>query len=176
LHIANKLLGRQNLSFNQLTTPEQKLWNLFEKSDIYKFLTGETDTIPEFRHNWITCSAKPKVEFDFQTFYNEWNQLSAQVNTPVQPPTPATPVQHFLRERKKKINYRALHLGHEVQQAATELKQKCKSMRKSVRKSAKAAVTKLAPGVFSPKASTSTTAPSSPPTTSTSSWKFWSSK
>jgi len=98
------------------------LWNLFEKSDINEFLTGETDTIPEFRHNWITCSAKPKVKFDFQTFYNDWNQLSAQINTPVQPTTPAIPVQHFLRERKKKINYRSLHLGHYVQQAATELK------------------------------------------------------
>ncbi len=176
LHIANKLLGRQNLNFDQLTTPEQKLWNLFEKSDIYEFLTGETDTTPEFRHNWITCSAKPKVEFDFQTFYNNWNQLNFQFTTQAQPSTPATPVQHFLRERTKKINYRALHLGHEVQQAAAELKQKCKSMRKSVRKSAKAVVTKLAPGAFSPKPSTSTTAHSSPTTTSTSSWKFWSSK
>jgi len=98
------------------------LWNLFEKSDIYEFLTGETDTIPEFRHNWITCSAKPKVKFDFQTFYNDWNQLSAQVHTPIQPPTSANPVQNFLWERKKKINYRSLHLGHYVQQAATELK------------------------------------------------------
>jgi hypothetical protein len=65
LHIANKLLGRQNLNFDQLTPPEQKLWNLFENSDIYEFLTGEKDTIPEFRHNWITCSAKPKVTFDY---------------------------------------------------------------------------------------------------------------
>jgi hypothetical protein len=40
LHIANKLLGRQRLNFEQLTTPEQKLWSLFENSDIYKFLTG----------------------------------------------------------------------------------------------------------------------------------------
>jgi len=64
LHIAKKLLGRQNLSFDQLTTPEQQLWNLFEKSDIYEFLTGETDTTLEFRHNRITCSAKPKVTFD----------------------------------------------------------------------------------------------------------------
>ncbi len=173
LHIANKLLGRQNLNFDQLTTPEQKLWNLFEKSDIYEFLTGETDTTPEFHHNWITCSAKPKVEFDFQTFFNDWNQLNFQINTPAQPPTPATPVQHFLCERKKKINYRALHLGHEVQQAATELKQKCKSMCKSVRKSAKA---KTHTGRIFTKASTSTTTHSSPPTTSTSSWKFWSSK
>jgi hypothetical protein len=54
LHIANKLLGRQNLNFEQLTPPEKKLWNLFENSDIYKFLTSEKDTIPEFRHNWIT--------------------------------------------------------------------------------------------------------------------------
>jgi hypothetical protein len=35
LTIANKLLGRQNLKFNQLTPPEQQLWNLFEKSEIY---------------------------------------------------------------------------------------------------------------------------------------------
>ncbi len=55
MHIANKLLGRQNLNFDQLTPPEQKLWNLFENSDIYEFLTGEKDTLPEFRHNWITC-------------------------------------------------------------------------------------------------------------------------
>ncbi len=96
LHIANKLLGRQNLNFDQLTTPEQKLWNLFEKSDIYEFLTGETDTTPEFCHNWITCSAKPKVEFDFQTFFNDWNQLHFQFYTQAQPSTPATPVQHFL--------------------------------------------------------------------------------
>ncbi len=37
LHIANKLLGRQNLNFDQLTPPEQKLWNRFENSDIYEF-------------------------------------------------------------------------------------------------------------------------------------------
>jgi hypothetical protein len=85
LHIANKLLGRQNLNFDQLTTPEQKLWNLFEKSDIYEFLTGEKDTTPKFRHSWITCSAKPKVEFDFQTFFNDWNQFNFQFNTQAQP-------------------------------------------------------------------------------------------
>jgi len=102
LHIANKLLGRQNLSFDQLTTPEQKLWNLFEKSDIYEFLTGETDTTPEFRHNWITCSAKPKVKFDFQTFFNDWNQLNFQINTPALPSTPSHPYNtSFEKERKK---------------------------------------------------------------------------
>jgi hypothetical protein len=34
LYIANKLLGRPNLNFDQLTSPEQQLWTLFEKSDI----------------------------------------------------------------------------------------------------------------------------------------------
>ncbi len=42
MHIANKLLGRQRLNFEQLTSPEQKLWSLFEKSVIFEFLTGQT--------------------------------------------------------------------------------------------------------------------------------------
>jgi hypothetical protein len=46
LTIADKLLGKQNLNFEQLTPPEQKLWNLFKTSDIYEFLTGEKDTVP----------------------------------------------------------------------------------------------------------------------------------
>jgi hypothetical protein len=46
LYIANKLLGRQHLSFEQLTPEEQNLLNKFEKSDIYEFLTGEKDTVP----------------------------------------------------------------------------------------------------------------------------------
>jgi len=186
LHIANKLLGRQNLSFDQLTPPEQKLWNLFENSDIYKFLTGEKDTLPEFRHNWITCSAKPKVTFDYQGFINSWTALNQQPQL-----TPAvqralsdpSPVQHNLRERKKKINYRALHLGQELkqvlqelnsdlQQAAQQFKAKCKTMRKS----AKATVTKLTPGAFSPKPTPPATALSLPATTYSSSWNFWSSK
>jgi hypothetical protein len=87
-----------------------------------------------------------------------------------------SPIQHFLSERKNKVNYRALHLGQEIQQVTQEIKQKCKSMGKSVRKSAKAAVTKLAPGAFSKKPANPATAPSSPHSTSSSSWKFWPSK
>ena len=48
-----------------------------------------------------------------------------------------SPIQHFLQERTNKVNYRALHLGQEIQQVTQEIKQKCKSMGKSVRKSAK---------------------------------------
>jgi hypothetical protein len=192
LHIANKLLGRQNLNFDQLTPPEQKLWNLFENSDIYEFLTGEKDTLSEFRHNWITCSAKPKVSFDYQGFINSWTALNQQPQLQQQPAvqralSDPSPVHHNLRERKNKINYRALHLGQELkqvsqelnsdlQQAAQQIKSKCKTMRKSVRKSAKATVTKLTPGAFSPRPTPPATAPSLPATTSSSSWNFWSSK
>jgi hypothetical protein len=119
LHIANKILGRQNLNFEQFTPPEQKLWNLFENSDIYKFLTGEKDTIPEFRHNWITCSAKPKVTFDYQGFLDSWRAFNQQQ---LPQPTPAlqrsisepSPVHHNLRDRRNRVNYRALHLGQEI--------------------------------------------------------------
>ncbi len=45
LLIANKLSERQNQNFDQLTPPQQKLWNLFEKSDIYKFLYGKKDSV-----------------------------------------------------------------------------------------------------------------------------------
>ena len=64
LNIANKLLDRQHLNFEQLTPTEQELWNKFEKSDIYKFLTGEKDTVPKFCSNSLTFSATPKVTID----------------------------------------------------------------------------------------------------------------
>jgi hypothetical protein len=53
LTIADKRLGRQNLSFGQFTSSEQKLWNLFETADIYKCLTGEINMAQEFCFNWI---------------------------------------------------------------------------------------------------------------------------
>jgi len=49
-------------------------------------------------------------------------------------------------------------------------------MQKSVRKSAKAAVTKLAPGAFLPKQPSPATTPLSPHTSFSSFWKFWPSK
>jgi hypothetical protein len=120
------------------------------------------------------------VTFDCQGFLNDWaqtNQHFYQNQVPVQHTQPApSPLQHFLRESKNKVNNRALHLGQELQQASQELKQKCKAMRKSVGKSAKAGVTKLVPGAFSPKPAAPATAPPSPVTTSSSSWKFWPSK
>jgi hypothetical protein len=181
LHIANKLLGRQHFNFDQLTAPEQKLWTLFETSDIFKFLTGKKDTVPEFE-NFLTFSASPKVNIDTSKIAQKLtpvplDQIPAAIQRALSAPSPAT---HNLRQRKEKIEYRALHLGQEIkrdiQQVAQEAKAKCKAMRKSVRKSTKADVTKLAPGAFSPKRPTPASAPSSPHPTSSSSWNFWPSK
>ncbi len=41
-------------TFDQLTTPEQNLWTRFEMEDIYRFLTRESDTVPEFQYNWTS--------------------------------------------------------------------------------------------------------------------------
>jgi hypothetical protein len=180
LHIANKLLGRQRLSFEQLTPPEQELWNLFETSDIYEFLTGQKDTVPEFE-NFLTFTATPKLNIDTSKIAQKLtpilpHQVPAAIQRALSAPSPAA---HNLRQRKEKIDYKALHLGQEIkrdiQQVAQGAKEKCKAMRKSVRKSAKAAVTKLAPGAFSPKQPPHASAPSSPQHSS-SSWNFWPSK
>ncbi len=52
------------MNFDQLPSAEQELWKLFEKSEIYEFLSGEKDTVPEFCHNFLTFSAKPKVNIN----------------------------------------------------------------------------------------------------------------
>jgi len=174
-------LDRQRLNFKQLTTPEQQLWSLFENSDIYKFLTGQKDTVPEFE-NFLTFSANPSVKINIQRIAQNLHPIYPnQQQEPIQLALSApSPVTHFLRERKEKINYKAIHLGqqikHNLQQVAQEAKRKCKAMRKSVRKSVKAAVTKLAPGAFSPKQQPPASAPSSPHSTSASSCNFWPSK
>ncbi len=38
---------------------DKKLWTTFETSDIYRFLTGEEDTYPQFQYNWTTV---PKLQ------------------------------------------------------------------------------------------------------------------
>ncbi len=116
LNVANKLLGRQHLNFEQLTTSEQNLWTKFETSDIYEFLMGESDTVPEFCHNWLTFSAKPKVNIDTtkiaQTLMRIlFQQLPPALQRTLSAPYPTT---HNLRQRKDKIDYRALHLGQQI--------------------------------------------------------------
>jgi hypothetical protein len=57
LSIASRLLKSEHTRLHHLSEAEQQLWNSFEKAEIYKFLTGEKDTIPEFQFNWISPEA-----------------------------------------------------------------------------------------------------------------------
>jgi hypothetical protein len=181
LTIANKLLGRQQLNFDQLTPPEQQLWNLFKKSDIFEFLAGEKYTVPEFCHNWLTFSAKPEVNIDTSKIAEKivpipQHQVKQNILRTYSASAPFSP-SHNLQQRKGKVDYKALHLGQnikkDIQHAAQDVKEKCKTMRKSVCKLSKAAITKLAPGAFSPKQPPPASAPSSPCPSSSSYWNFW---
>jgi hypothetical protein len=154
-----------------------------EKSYIYEFLTGEKDTVPEFCSNWLTFSASPKVTIDTDKIAARLKPIqNPQVQATIRSFSASAPSSPSIRDRKAKIDYRALHLGQtikqDIQHAAQEVKQKCKQIKKSMRKSKKATLTKLAPGAFSPKQQPP--AWGNPPVSlrpsSSSSWTFWPSK
>jgi hypothetical protein len=80
MKIAQHLLISDKNTFEQLTPEDKKLWTTFETSDIYRFLTGEEDTYPEFQYNWTTV---PKLQPLGPT-----NTL-VSANPPATPPAPA---------------------------------------------------------------------------------------
>jgi hypothetical protein len=80
MKIAQHLLISDKNTFDQLTPEEKKLWSTFDTSDIYRFLTGEEDTYPEFQYNWTTV---PKL----QPLGPTHTLVSA--NPPATPPAPA---------------------------------------------------------------------------------------
>jgi hypothetical protein len=188
--IASKLLNSEHSKIEDLSLEEQNLWRSLDNSDIYEFITGEPDTLPEFQYNWIepcqlTVHLPPGVQFasnqNFQLppdsikppnliaappnpvapavqpqipppLIHNQNQAVPQVDQPqVDQPQPIPdqqPVagpsglqpqthQHDLRPQPD-LNYKELHTG---------IKQRCRKLRRQ----AKAVVTKLAPGSFSPK-------------------------
>jgi hypothetical protein len=51
--IASKLLSSEHFPFWNLSEEEQHLWRQFDKEEVYKFITGEEDTLPEFQYDWI---------------------------------------------------------------------------------------------------------------------------
>jgi hypothetical protein len=61
----------------QLTNPEQPLWTKFETRDIYRYLTGEEDTVPEFPYNWTSI---PRLQ--------PLGHMETQIPAPAQAPTP----------------------------------------------------------------------------------------
>ncbi len=160
--MASKLLSCQHITLDQLSKEEQDLWNSYDNMDIYEYLTGEKDTLPEFQFDWITTD--PKIRFPA-----DWKDLIAPQPQnkvphpqppqhqpllqhqgpqqpqpgPAQPPQPqvnppAAPQCTWVLRNKPPVDYKELHTG---------IKRKCKSLRRK----AQAVVTKLAPGAFSPK-------------------------
>jgi hypothetical protein len=194
LSIASKLLASEHTRLHHLSKAEQQLWNSFEKADIYEFLTGEKDCIPEFQFNWFSPEA-PAIRRVFpQPQPPPAVPLpAAQPAPPVLPAPPAIPVplppevpapavppdalplQHQARvpAQYQALVHQEVHLaeapqpqvpqGQKVinsdrvlrdkvpinyQEMHTGVKKKCRSLQRK----AKAVVTKLAPGSFSPKA------------------------
>ncbi len=86
MKIVQHLLVSDKNTFDQLTPKDKKLWTTFETSDIYRFLTGEEDTVPEFQYNWTTV---PKLQplGPTQAFVSAAPPAAAP---PAPAPTPAT--------------------------------------------------------------------------------------
>jgi hypothetical protein len=75
MKFAQQLLISDKATFDLLTPTEQKLWTTFETADIYRFLTGEEDTVHEFQYNWTSV---PRLQ-------------PLGPSTTSTPPTPANP-------------------------------------------------------------------------------------
>ncbi len=93
MKIGQKLLIGDKATFEQLTTTEQDLWTRFETADIYRFLTREEDTVPEFQYNWTSISRLQPLG---PTLATPASPVPAQAPTPpsapaIQPPAPASP-------------------------------------------------------------------------------------
>jgi hypothetical protein len=172
-------LASEHTRLHHLSKAEQNLWNSFNKADIYEFLTGEKDCIPEFQFNWFSPEA-PAIRILSQP--QQAALLPAAAPLPAAIPAPAPPavpapdvplqappqqpldprpqnpvldlacqpqaqkvfVQDLVLRDKVPVNYQELHTG---------VKKKCRSLQQK----AKAVITKLAPGSFSPKPETQLT-------------------
>jgi hypothetical protein len=83
--IASKLLSSEHTKLEDLSVEEQNLWKQFDNSDLYEFITGEQDTLPEFQYNWIEpCQPAVRLPPGFL--------LAAQQNPQPQQAQPAQPV------------------------------------------------------------------------------------
>jgi hypothetical protein len=86
MKIAQHLLISDKNTFEQLAPEDKKLWTTFETSDIYRFLTGEEDTVPEFQYNWTTV---PKLQPLGPT--NTSSSAAPPAAPPAAAPPPAAP-------------------------------------------------------------------------------------
>jgi len=91
MKISQKLLISDKATFEQLTTTEQNLCTKFKTVDVYRFLTGEEDTVPEFQYNWTSIPKLqplgPKLAGTTPPATNPAPPLAPQAP----PPAPASP-------------------------------------------------------------------------------------
>ncbi len=86
LKSVNKLDLTWKKSF--LITPlEQQLWTTFENADIYRILTREEDTVPEFQYNWTSV---PRLQ-PLGPSTTSAPPIPANTAPPVAPPAPPLP-------------------------------------------------------------------------------------
>jgi hypothetical protein len=95
MKVAYKLLSRDEATFEELTPAEQKLWSSFETDQIYRLLTGEPDTVPEFRFNWYTVDT-------CDGYYEPPQGLPSPART-VAPPSAPTPASATVQPAAVKI-------------------------------------------------------------------------
>jgi len=87
MQVAYKLLISDESTYEKLTSEEQKLWTQFETDDIYQFLTGEPDMIPEFHYNWFIVQ---RITVDITN--NQAPPVPATALAPQVPPGPPVPL------------------------------------------------------------------------------------
>jgi hypothetical protein len=95
--IASKLLGSEHFNFYNLSEEEQQLWSTFDKSEVYEFITGEKDMLPEFQYNWIepcqlTAHLSPELQRFFQDLQPPLDQNKTAAAPPPAPPVPQQPI------------------------------------------------------------------------------------
>jgi len=92
-------LNSEHSKLEDLSVKEQNLWTFFDNSNIYEFISGETDTLPEFQFNWfepcqLAVHLPPGVVFASHTdLQPPQDQNKPSVQTAQLPPHPAQPAQ-----------------------------------------------------------------------------------
>jgi hypothetical protein len=90
MKIAQKLLISEKSTFEQLTTTEHNLWTKFENADIYRFLIGEEDMVPEFQYNWTSIPRLQPLRTTLAGTTPPAVNTAPPVAPKAQPPAPAS--------------------------------------------------------------------------------------
>jgi len=115
MKVAHKALSRDKATFEELSLSEKKLWNSFETDQIYQLFIGESNTVPEFRFNWITVTGgdiTAKLIPARTTMATRAPPISAPTIVTQSKPPKATTLISFIR-------YHNQHFGHSSETAST---------------------------------------------------------